>query len=144
MPNKGRERFYLQQLRSCSIGLPDGETRDSESPDFLIFANETLGVEFTEFHLPAGAGERPYQEVQSLQKRIVDIAEDAHASAGDPSLYVDVIFGPHGQLVKRTVHQIAEALAGVLLSFPVPRSIGDGSVRFLAASFQRRSRTSAC
>jgi hypothetical protein len=63
MPNKGRERFYLQQLRSCSIGLPDGETRDSESPDFLIFANETLGVEFTEFHFPAEAGERPYQEV---------------------------------------------------------------------------------
>ena len=92
MPNKGRERFYLQQLRSCSIGLPDGETRDSESPDFLIFANETLGVEFTEFHFPAEAGERPYQEVQSLQEQVVDIAEDAHASAGGPALYVHVIF----------------------------------------------------
>jgi hypothetical protein len=128
MPNKERERFYLQQLRSCSIGLPDGETQDSESPDFLIFANETLGVEFTEFHLPAGPDERPYQEVQSLQEQVVDIAEDAHASAGGPALYVHVIFGRHGWLAKRSVHQIGETLAGVLLSFPVPRSIHDSSV----------------
>ena len=128
MPNKGRERFYLQQLRSCSIGLPDGETRDSESPDFLIFANETLGVEFTEFHFPAEAGERPYQEVQSLQEQVVDIAEDAHASAGGPALYVHVIFGRHGRLAKGTVRQIGETLADVLLSFPVPRSTRDGGI----------------
>ena len=128
MPNKEREHFYLQQLRSCSIGLPDGETHDSESPDFLVFANETLGVEFTEFHLPAGPGERPYQEVQSLQEQVIRIAEDAHASAAGPALYVHVIFGPHGRLAKRTVRQIGETLADALLSFPVPRSIRDGSV----------------
>jgi hypothetical protein len=128
MPNKERERFYLQQLRSCSIGLPDGETHDSESPDFLVFANETLGVEFTEFHLPAGAGERPYQEVQSLEEQVVDIAEDAHTSAGGPALYVHVIFGRDGRLAKRTVRQVGETLADALLSFPVPRSIRDGGV----------------
>jgi len=128
MPDKQLERFYLQQLRSCLIDLPDGETRHSESPDFLIFANETLGVEFTAFHLPAGAGERPYQEVQSLQKQIVNIAEDAHASAGGSALYVHVIFGRHGRLTKGTVRQIGETLADVLLSFPVPRSIRDGGV----------------
>ena len=128
MANKERERFYLQRLRSCSIGLLDGETRDSESPDFLIFANETLGVEITEFHLPADPGERPYQEVQSLQEQVVDIAEDAHVSARGPALYVHVIFGQHGRLAKSTVRHIGEALADVLLSFPVPRSIRDGGV----------------
>ena len=128
MPNKERERFYLQQLRSCSIGVPDGETHDSESPDFLIFANETFGVEFTEFHLPAGADERPYQEVQSLQEQVVDIAENAHTSAGGPALYVHVIFGRHGRLAKRTLRQIGEKLAHALFSFPVPRSIHDGGV----------------
>lgn len=128
MPNKHRERFYLERLRSCSIGLPPGEAHDSESPDFVILANGTLGVEFTEFHFPAGRGERPYQEIQSLQEEVVDIAEHAHASDGGPALYVDVIFGRHGRLAKRTVHQIAEALAGVLVSFSVPRSIRDGSV----------------
>jgi hypothetical protein len=126
MPNKQREGFYLQQLRSCSIGLPDGETHESESPDFLIFANKTFGVEFTEFYLPAGAGERPYQEVQSLQEQVVDIAENAYASAGGPALYVHVIFGRHGRLTKGTVRQIGETLADVLLSFPVPRSIKEG------------------
>jgi hypothetical protein len=128
MPNKHRERFYLERLRSCSIGLPPGEAHDSESPDFLIFANETLGVEFTEFHFPADPGERPYQEIQSLQEQIVDIAEHVHTSVGGPALYVNVIFGRHGRLAKRTVHQIAEALAAALLSFPVPLSIHDGSV----------------
>jgi hypothetical protein len=128
MPNKERERFYLERLRSCSIRLPDGETRESESPDFLIFAKETLGVEFTEFHLPAGPGERPHQEVQSLQEQVVDIAEDAHTSAGGSALYVHVIFGRHGRLAKRSVHQIGETLAGVLLSFPVPQSIRECSV----------------
>jgi hypothetical protein len=127
MPKKERECFYLQQLQSCSVGVPDGEARDSES-DFLIFANETLGVEFTEFHLPAGAGERPYQEVQSLQEQAVDIAEDAHTSAGGPALYVHVIFGRHGRLARRTVRQIGETLTDALLSFPVPRSIRDGDI----------------
>jgi hypothetical protein len=85
-------------------------------------------VEFTEFYLPAGASERPYQEVQSLQEQVVDVAEAAHASAGGPALYVHVIFGRHGRLTKGTVRQIGEALAGVLLSFPVSPSIRDGGV----------------
>jgi hypothetical protein len=128
MPNKGRERFYLDRLRACSIGLPAAEARDSESPDFVINADPTLGVEFTEFHLPADPGERPHQEVQSLQERVIAIAEDAHASAGGPALYVHAIFGRHGRLAKRTVRQIGETLADVLLSFPVPRSMDNGSV----------------
>src|SRR5437899_4086445 len=103
MSNTQSDRFYLERRQSCSMGLPDGETQDWESPDFLIFANETLGVEFTEFHLPAGAGERPYQEVQSLQEQVIRNAEDVHASAGGPALYVHVIFGRHGRLAKRTV-----------------------------------------
>jgi hypothetical protein len=129
MPNKERERFYLQQLRACSIGLPDGETRDSESPDFLIFAETTLGVEFTEFHLPAGPGERPHQEVQSLQEEVITIAEKSYASGGGPALYVHAIFGRHGRLAKQTVRQIGDALADALLSYPVPRAPGGVGVK---------------
>jgi hypothetical protein len=137
MPNKERERFYLQRLRSCSIGLPDGETRDSESPDFLIFAEETLGVEFTEFHLPAGPGERPHQEVQSLQEQVIAIAENAYTSGGGPALYVHAIFGRHGRLAKQTVRQIGVALADALLSYPVPRSPGGVSVTIPRALLPR-------
>lgn len=144
MPNKARERFYLQQLRSCSIGFPDGEAHDSESPDFVIFGKKTLRVEFTEFHLPAGPGERPYQEVQTLQEQVVDFAEDAHASSGGPALYVHVIFGRHGRLSKRSVHQIGETLAGVLLSFPCHgRSVTVASI-FQGRFCHRRSRACVC
>jgi hypothetical protein len=128
MPNKERERFYLERLRACSIGLPDGEARDSESPDFLLDAGPTLGVEFTEFHLPAGPDERPHQELQSLQEQVIAIAENAHTSAGGPALYVHAIFGRHGRLAKRTVRQIGEALAHALLSYAVPRSRGEAIV----------------
>jgi hypothetical protein len=128
MPNKERERFYLERLRACSIGLPDSDARDSESPDFLLDADPTLGVEFTEFYLPGGPHERPYQEVQSLQEQVIDIAEKAHASAGGPALYVHVTFSRHGRLAKRTVRQIGEALAAVLLSYPVPKSVREANV----------------
>lgn len=43
-------------------------------------------------------------------------------------MYVHIIFGRHGWLAKHTVRQIGEMLADVLLSFPVPRSVSDGSV----------------
>jgi hypothetical protein len=122
MPNKSRERFYLKQLRACSIGLPEGEASESESPDFLIDANPSLGVEFTEFHLPAAPGERPHQELQSLQKRVITLANKRHAAAGGPGLYVHAMFGRHGRLDKRTVQAIGDALADVILSYPVPRS----------------------
>ena len=129
MPNKGRERFYLDRLRACSVGLPDGEPRDSESPDFLFAVSPSLGVEFTQFHLPAPPGERPHQEVQSLQEQVIAIAEHAHASAGGPALYLQAIFGRHGRLAKATVRQIGKALADALLSYPVPRSKTDASVK---------------
>jgi hypothetical protein len=137
MPNKERERFYLDRLRACLIGLPYGEARDFESPDFLIDAELTLGVEFTEFHLPAGPGERPHQEVQSLQEQVIAIAEDAHASAGGPALYVHAIFGRHGRLAKHTVRQIGKALADALLAYPVPWSRGGASVEIPRALLPR-------
>lgn len=137
MPNKGRERFYLDRLQACSIGLPDGDPRDSESPDFLIGVGPSVGVEFTEFHLPAQPGERPHQEVQSLQEQVIAIAERAHASAGGRALYVHAIFGQHGRLAKGTVRQIGEALAGALLSYPVPRSMADACVEIPRALLPR-------
>ena len=89
MANKRRERFYLDRLLACTAGLPGGEPTAGESPDFVLEAGlHRVGIEITEFHVPARPGERPFQEVQSLKGQAVATAERLHAQAGGPALYV--------------------------------------------------------
>jgi hypothetical protein len=130
MPDKERERRYLGELRKCVAELTPGEAVESESPDFLLGSRPTrIGIEFTEYHHPPAPGERPQQEVQSLKDRVVGLAEQLHAQAGGPALYVTAIFGHHGRLSKETVRPMAKALAAAVLSQDVPRSIHDADVR---------------
>jgi hypothetical protein len=124
MPDKERERFYLTQLRKCELDLPEGEPSEPEPPDFLLGdPPRRVGIEITTFHLPPQPGSRPHQEIQSLKDQAVEMAAQLHAAAGGPALYLTAIFGPHGNLRKRTVRPIAEALAAAVMSQPLPRSI---------------------
>jgi len=131
MPDKEREHRYLAELRKCVPELPPGEPiDDSEPPDFLLGSRPNrIGIEFTEYHHPPKPGKRPHQEVQSLKNRVVKLAEQLHAQAGGPALYVTTIFGRHGRLSKETVRPIAKAFADAVLSQDVPRSGHDASVR---------------
>jgi hypothetical protein len=132
MPDKDRERRYLTALRHCVDGLPPDEAVESERPDFLLGSSLTrIGIEFTEYHHPPSRGERPHQEIQSLQDRVVSLAEDLHHKGGGPALYVSAIFGSHGRLAKESVGPIAKALANAVLSQDVPRSMRDESVEIL-------------
>jgi hypothetical protein len=129
MPDKDRERRYLTALRHCLHDLPLGEASESERQDFFLGLRPTrIGIEFTEYHHPPSQGERPHQEIQSLQDRIVGLAENLHHEAGGPGLYVTGIFGSHGRLSKETVGPIAKTLAAAVLSLDVPRSKHDESV----------------
>ncbi len=128
MPDKKRERYYLQKLKQC-IELPDSQ-EETEQPDFLLgYHPNRIGIELTEYHHPPPPGKRVYQEVQSLKNRVVEIAEQMHTEAGGPALYLSVIFGPHGCLSKKTVRPIAKALAEAVLSEPAPKSPYDPSVK---------------
>lgn len=132
MPDKARERRYLEAFRGCVDDFPLGEPVESERPDFLIgWSPARIGIEFTEYHHPPGKGERPHQEVQSLRDRVVSLAEDRHHKAGGPAVYVSAIFGSHGRLSKETVGRIAKALADAVLAQDVPRSMRDESIEIL-------------
>lgn len=121
MPDKDRERHYLSKLKQC-IELPDPQ-EDTEQPDFLFGDRPNkIGVELTEYHHPPILGKRPYQEEQSLRWRVIEKAEQLHAEAGGPALYVHVIFGPHRRLSKKTVKSIAEALEAAVSSERTPES----------------------
>jgi hypothetical protein len=130
MPDKARERFYLEKLREI-IDLPSGPVDEPEPPDFLLISNgRRLGIELTDFYLPPSPGERPHQEQQSLKDRIVEIAERIHSEAAGPALYVSVCFDPHSPLAKTDIQPLAHMLAESVLHYPVPRSIKDPAVEF--------------
>src|SRR6266576_6944820 len=102
MPDKNRERYYLEALRTAFPDLPTGEPLEAEPPDFILQdSGGTLGIEINAFHLPTPQGKRPYQERQSLKDQIVQLAERIHHGAGGPALYVMVLFNDHVELDKK-------------------------------------------
>ncbi|MEO6331692.1 MAG: hypothetical protein ABIP09_03945 [Gemmatimonadaceae bacterium] len=123
MPDKKRERFYLDRLVECSLGLPSGEPVESERPDFIYGElPRRVGVAITLFHLPPRPSEQPHQEAQSLHDRIVERAAELHDVAGGPALYVDVHFRSN-RISKRAVPGIAQALATVVLRYARPTGV---------------------
>src|SRR4051812_35325274 len=116
MPDKERERFYLEMLRRAIPEIPAVVPTEPEPPDFLFETGRgTLGIEFTAFHLPPAPGERPHQERQALKERIVELAERLHDERASPALYVAVHFNHHVALDKkdtvRLAHEIANSVA---------------------------------
>lgn len=126
MPDKRRERFHLDLLRRALSDVPRIDPTEPEPPDFLFDTPEgKVGIEFTEFHLPPEPGKRPYQEQQSLKKRIVAQAEKLHEQCGGPALYVGVYFNSRYALDKKDTDRLAHEIANsVLLSRP-PTSVSD-------------------
>jgi hypothetical protein len=123
MPDKNRERYYLEALRDALPEIPKGKPLEAETPDFLV-QSETgvIGIELTVFHLPTAPGTQPYQERQSLKDRIVQLAERMHHDAGGPALYVSNFFSAHSAIRKQDTVPMAQALAPSVLRSPVSRS----------------------
>lgn len=127
MPDKGRERWYVERLKLKLSDFPDGDIIQDESPDIVVLSNgRRVGIEVTAFHLPPDPGQRPYQERQRLKQRVVDQAFELHTKAGGPALYARVHFGNVDALRKSTVGHLASALADAVLRAPVPQSMGEG------------------
>lgn len=124
VPDKLRERYYFEALRTALPEIPPGEPLEPEPPDFLLRTeHERLGIELTSFHLPPPPGERPHQERQSLKDRIVAIAERLHHETGGPALYVSVFFNAHTTLDKRDIQALARGIADSVLRAPKPESM---------------------
>jgi len=124
VPDKLRERFYLDLLRRALPEIPADQPQEPEPPDFLFpMPNRSLGIEFTLFHLPPHPGKRPHQERQSLKDRIVTIAEGLHQAAGGPALYVGVYFNDNYTIDKKDTARLAREIADSVLCAPTPRSI---------------------
>jgi hypothetical protein len=124
LPDKRRERYHLEALRTALPEVPRGEPREPEPPDFVLGTDrERLGIEFTIYHLPPAAGQRPHQEQQSLKDRIVAVAERLHHDAGGPALYVEVFFDLHAVLDKTDTQPLARAIADSVLRAPMPPSL---------------------
>jgi hypothetical protein len=124
MPDKLRERFYLDLLRRALPEIPADVPEEPEPPDFLFrTGNGSLGIEFTLFHLSPAPGQRPHQERQSLKDRIVSLAQRLHQEAGGPALYVGVYFNENYAIDKKDTARLAREIAGSVLRAPTPPSI---------------------
>jgi hypothetical protein len=125
VPDKPRERFYLEVLRKALPGIPSGDPDEPEPPDFILTKadGKRLGIEITSFYLPPPPGEQPHQERQRLKERIVELAERIHQEAGGPALYVSVFFDLHRRFAKQDVQPLARAIAASVLSEPSPHSV---------------------
>ena len=125
VPDKERERQYLQSLGECLPELPLGEVSSPEPPDFVIASGGVrLGIEFTKFVLPIPDGQRPGREVGRLQERVVTRARQLHEAEGGPPLHVHVDFGPWDSLRKTKVGNNARKLADLVRSV-----VGTGPVQ---------------
>lgn len=120
MPDKKRERFYLEALRRVVKEVPSSIPIEPEPPDFVFLGGRRLGIELTMFHLPPKPGAAPHHEWQNLKDRIVAQAERLHSEAGRPELYVNVIFHERQRLRKKDIQPFARELANALLAYPVP------------------------
>lgn len=129
MPNKPRERFYLQALRDGGADVPVGQALEPEPPDFVLLDGERrLGIEMTVFHPAPSTGQHPHQEQQSLKERVVNIAEQLHHQDGGQALYVGVYFNPNNPLTKKMVQPLARLLADAVMNYPVPESMCETAV----------------
>jgi hypothetical protein len=126
MPDKKRERFYLEALQRAMRDAPSGLPEEPEPPDFVFVTDRhRLGIELTTFYLPPNPGERPHQEWQSLKDQIVSEAERIHASEGGLALYVSVLFTGHERIRKKDIQIFARELADAVLNCPAPRHISE-------------------
>lgn len=126
MPDKRRERYYFDLLRSALPELSAGRVSEPEPPDFLVEGERvSTGLELTVFHLPPEAGKRPHQEQQSLAEQIVARAERIHADLGGPALYVGIHFDLNSTLSKRDIQPLAAAVAQSVLRAPYPSSVNE-------------------
>lgn len=125
MPDKERERYYLQSLLT-TLGQ-EGAILGGEHPDFLLLANgERLGVELTVFHLPPANGERPHQEQVALQARAVEQARRRHTAGGGCALYVTVNFRPGHVLSRKSADVLGKELYHCVNGHSLPEHYRQG------------------
>lgn len=112
MPDKARERWYLDRFASTCKDFPAGQLIESEKPDFLIESHEErVGIELTRYYVPLPVGGRPPQEQEALRSRIIREAKDTIKSTDKRRFHVNVQFALASDLQKQDVQRISDQLA---------------------------------
>lgn len=129
MPNKWRERWYVEQMKVAFADFPHGEVRSGESPDFIVNSDSgDIGIEVTVIHLPPLSGQRLHQELQALKDQVVARASQIHADSGGPALYVSVYFRDPVSITMQQVQDLAKCLAAAVGDALVPTSFDEPAV----------------
>lgn len=129
MPDKERERLYLDALLRACPGLASEPIEKQEPPDFVLGAPPCrIGIEITTFYLAPPTGERPYQEQHALRERAVRQANRYYRAAGGPALYVSVYFNESRPLNKARIQSLAHDISAAVASQADRLPVGEPTV----------------
>lgn len=106
------EALALERFRDLSGQLPGDVTRGEDPPDFVVtHGGWRTAVEMTRYHQDAGPGGSAGAKQESLERRVMAVAETLFAAA-NPGVYVRVSpFFRRGALRRGGVLRVAERLA---------------------------------
>ncbi|MDD4963837.1 MAG: hypothetical protein PHI11_07970 [Gallionella sp.] len=121
MPDKKKERWYLEQLKASWGDFPSGEVQETERPDFLIKNHlRTHGFEITEFVKSPSTGESHHQKSNALRQQIVERALLNHREQRGKRLLIDVEFDDDVRLRNADVKPLAIQLASAVAARDFP------------------------
>jgi len=111
---KDRERQFVESWRKVEGSCPNGELEASESPDFLLRAQDaTIGIEVTELFVPTTEA-FPAVARENYQEQAVLFAQQLHLELGGPPLDVAVLFSPGTPVTKKTVRSVAQNIVTIV------------------------------
>jgi hypothetical protein len=126
MPDKRRERAYVERFLRGIDGELMGSIIEGEAPDFVIASDTGLiGIEFTTFHVAPAAGELFPQEQLRLRWRIVRSAEGLHEVEGGLPVYAHIRFRPRTPLRKARIRPLVRQLCDAVQRKALPVTVSE-------------------
>jgi hypothetical protein len=112
---RAEERSHLARFLESLPGAPVGNREFGDKPDLVIHtATHRIGIEHTQvFRLQDALGKPFPKEAESLEKRLVERAQQLFEGQGGPALFVYVSFNDL-PIRKADVQGVAERLAAVV------------------------------
>lgn len=115
---KDEELFYLNRFRTASGLLAQSEIGLHEVPDFIVRTpSRILGLEVTNYYIPAPTNRRPRQEQESLRSQVLRKAKELHLGLVSSPIRVSAFFNEFSPLRKNIICDIASRLATLVSNY---------------------------
>ena len=126
MARTEHELRVFDRFRKQFDDFPDGEVdSECESPDFIVNCGDhRIGIEHTDLYWPSDGKNSPFQEGESMRKRVVDQFRERLESSPVPPVWVALFLNDRLKVSKKRVVSLAgELLDLVQKNIPAMNSV---------------------